>query len=106
MDKFFDISYERDQAGERHHYLAARWDHRFQEEWISYVVLDLVITRAYTVSTVGHHQLAASVARSKHLAFQGFRSYAPRASWETLLLSSNLTTFVLSVDSIVSVPAE
>jgi len=48
MDEFFDVAYERDQAGNRHHYLAVRWDHRFQGKCISYAVWGLAITRAYT----------------------------------------------------------
>lgn len=45
MDKFFDVAYERDQAGKRHHYLAVRWDHRLQGKWISEAVSGLAITR-------------------------------------------------------------
>jgi hypothetical protein len=61
MDKFFNVPYERDQAGTRHHYLAVRWDHQFQGQWLSYAVSSVVITRAYTVSGIGCHQPTAHV---------------------------------------------
>ena len=53
MDKFFDVAYEHDQAGKRHHYLTVCRDHRFQGECMSYAVWGLAITRAYTVSKAG-----------------------------------------------------
>lgn len=61
MDNFFDIAYERDQAGKRHHHATVRWDHRFQGKWFSYAVLGFANTRANTVSKAGRRQPTAHV---------------------------------------------
>ena len=53
MDNFFDVAYERDEAGKRHHYLAVRWYHRLQGQWLSYAVSGLASMRAYAVSKAG-----------------------------------------------------
>jgi hypothetical protein len=59
MDKFFDVAYERNQAGKRHHYLAVRWDHWLQGKHISHAVSSLAITQACTISKAGYHQPTA-----------------------------------------------
>jgi hypothetical protein len=56
MDNFFDVAYERDEAGKRHHYIAVRWDHRLQGQWFSYAVSGLASMRAYAVSDGGCFQ--------------------------------------------------
>ena len=56
MDNFFDVAYERDEAGKRHHYLAVRWNHRLQGQWDSYAISGLASMRAYAVSNGGCFQ--------------------------------------------------
>lgn len=56
MVNFFDVAYERDEAGKRHHYLAVRWNHQLQGQWLSYAVSGHASMRAYAVSKAGCFQ--------------------------------------------------